>query len=163
MSSKVYVGDVQPNHKEFKIWVANDGTVKTFNGTKWQQLGAASEYGVFGVTKDYDLVNYENTTEDCIGVALIDGVHNIMINKQPHSGTFLNLPTTGITTGAVPDTSFYSNAFSSSNFSGKSITDNILTKHDDLIDDKSIFGKLKIFNESEEKSNRPSDWYIPSI
>lgn len=35
MNAKIYNGNVQPNHKEYKIWVNNEGVIKTWNGTKW--------------------------------------------------------------------------------------------------------------------------------
>lgn len=35
MNSKIYNGNVQPNPKEFKIWVDDEGTIRTWNGTEW--------------------------------------------------------------------------------------------------------------------------------
>ena len=43
MNAKIYNGNVQPNPKEFKIWVNNEGIIKTWNGTEWiEQSGASS-------------------------------------------------------------------------------------------------------------------------
>ena len=35
MNAKIYNGNVQPNPKEFKIWVNDEGIIKTWNGTEW--------------------------------------------------------------------------------------------------------------------------------
>lgn len=35
MNAKIYNGNVQPNPKEYKIWVNDEGTIKTWNGTEW--------------------------------------------------------------------------------------------------------------------------------
>lgn len=35
MNAKIYNGNVQPNPKEFKIWVNDEGLIKTWNGTEW--------------------------------------------------------------------------------------------------------------------------------
>ena len=43
MNAKIYNGNVQPNHKEYKIWVNDEGIIKTWNGTEWiEQSGASS-------------------------------------------------------------------------------------------------------------------------
>ena len=44
MNAKIYNGNVQPNHKEYKIWVNDEGIIKTWNGTEWiEQSGASSD------------------------------------------------------------------------------------------------------------------------
>ena len=46
MNAKIYNGNVQPNHKEYKIWVNDEGIIKTWNGTKWiEQSGGNGESG----------------------------------------------------------------------------------------------------------------------
>lgn len=40
MNSKIYNGNVQPNPKEFKIWVDDEGTIRTWNGTEWIEATA---------------------------------------------------------------------------------------------------------------------------
>ena len=35
MNAKIYNGNIQPNHKEYKIWVNDEGIIKTWNGTEW--------------------------------------------------------------------------------------------------------------------------------
>lgn len=35
MNAKIYNGNVQPNPKEYKIWVNDEGIIKTWNGTEW--------------------------------------------------------------------------------------------------------------------------------
>lgn len=39
MNSKIYYGNVQPNPKEFKIWVNDKGVIKTWDGNKWNEQG----------------------------------------------------------------------------------------------------------------------------
>lgn len=46
MNAKIYNGNVQPNHKEYKIWVNDEGIIKTWNGTEWiEQSGGSGESG----------------------------------------------------------------------------------------------------------------------
>ena len=46
MNAKIYNGNVQPNHKEYKIWVNDEGVIKTWNGTEWvEQSGGSGESG----------------------------------------------------------------------------------------------------------------------
>ena len=42
MNAKIYTGNVQPNHKEFKIWVNDEGLIKTWNGQKWVECSGGS-------------------------------------------------------------------------------------------------------------------------
>ena len=73
MNAKIYNGNVQPNHKEYKIWVNDEGIIKTWNGTEWvEQSGASSggsgESGGEASTIEYlDLRNYSGTA---FGVAV---------------------------------------------------------------------------------------------
>ena len=49
MNAKIYNGNVQPNHKEYKIWVNDEGIIKTWNGTEWiEQSGGSGESGGSG-------------------------------------------------------------------------------------------------------------------
>lgn len=49
MNAKIYNGNVQPNHKEYKIWVNDEGIIKTWNGTEWvEQSGDNGESGGSG-------------------------------------------------------------------------------------------------------------------
>lgn len=72
MNAKIYNGNIQPNHKEYKIWVNDEGIIKTWNGTEWiEQSGASSggseggngvEYTYldlrgFDIDKHYDFLN----------------------------------------------------------------------------------------------------------
>lgn len=43
MNAKIYNGNVQPNPKEFKIWVNDEGVIKTWNGIKWVEATAGEE------------------------------------------------------------------------------------------------------------------------
>lgn len=45
MNSKIYIGNIQPNPKEFKIWVNEEGSIKTYDTTQgtWSEIkGGAS-------------------------------------------------------------------------------------------------------------------------
>ena len=52
MNANIYTGNVQPNHKEFKIWVNDEGVIKTWNGTEWIEYGGGS-------SSDDKLIYYE--------------------------------------------------------------------------------------------------------
>lgn len=41
MSSKIYYGKIQPNPKEYKIWVDDKGVIRTFDGQKWNIVNVA--------------------------------------------------------------------------------------------------------------------------
>ena len=44
MNAKIYNGNIQPNHKEYKIWVNDEGIIKTWNGTEWvEQSGTGDD------------------------------------------------------------------------------------------------------------------------
>ena len=45
MNSKIYDGNVQPNPKEFKIWVDGEGTIRTWNGTEWIESASSGGSG----------------------------------------------------------------------------------------------------------------------
>ena len=45
MNSKIYNGNVQPNPKEFKIWVDDEGTIRTWNGTEWIEAASGGGSG----------------------------------------------------------------------------------------------------------------------
>lgn len=32
--NKIFYGDIQPNHKEHKIWINSKGIIKTYDSTK---------------------------------------------------------------------------------------------------------------------------------
>lgn len=36
--SKVKFGKTQPNPKEYKMWIDDDGVIKTFDGVKWDEI-----------------------------------------------------------------------------------------------------------------------------
>lgn len=49
MNAKIYNGNIQPNHKEYKIWVNDEGLIKTWNGTEWvEQSGTGDDNGGSG-------------------------------------------------------------------------------------------------------------------
>lgn len=57
MNSKIYNGNVQPNPKEFKIWVDDEGTIRTWNGTEW--IEATSGGGSGSGSCDDSMVYYD--------------------------------------------------------------------------------------------------------
>ena len=36
MNNNVYKGDIQPNHREYSVWVDSKGLIKTFDGNEWK-------------------------------------------------------------------------------------------------------------------------------
>lgn len=45
MNAKIYTGDIQPNAKEYKIWIDSKGSIKTYDTTQgtWSEVrGGAS-------------------------------------------------------------------------------------------------------------------------
>ena len=48
MNAKIYNGNVQPNHKEYKIWVNDEGVIKTWNGTEWIESTSSGGSGSGG-------------------------------------------------------------------------------------------------------------------
>ena len=46
MNANIYNGNIQPNHKEYKIWVNDEGIIKTWNGIEWiEQSGTSDDNG----------------------------------------------------------------------------------------------------------------------
>lgn len=35
MNAKIYTGNIQPNPKEYKVWVNDEGTIQTWDGKEW--------------------------------------------------------------------------------------------------------------------------------
>lgn len=56
MNAKIYTGNVQPNHKEFKIWVNDEGLIKTWNGQKWSEVTSGG--GGDDMIKYYELQDW---------------------------------------------------------------------------------------------------------
>ena len=58
MNAKIYNGNVQPNPKEFKIWVNDEGIIKTWNGNEWiEQSGASSDGSGEGTVSKIEFVD----------------------------------------------------------------------------------------------------------
>lgn len=53
MNSKIYNGNVQPNPKEFKIQVDDEGTIRTWNGTEWIEATAGEGGSGSGNSEDF--------------------------------------------------------------------------------------------------------------
>lgn len=79
MNSKIYNGNVQPNPKEFKIWVDDEGTIKTWNGTEWIEATAGGDSGSGSGSKylpKYYSIDWDVAEEGWIEV-LKDDVYRI--------------------------------------------------------------------------------------
>lgn len=64
MNAKIYNGNVQPNPKEFKIWVNDEGLIKTWNGTKWVESSGGSGSGSSdGVKWEYYKIDWDKFDE----------------------------------------------------------------------------------------------------
>ena len=50
MNNNVYKGDVQPNHKEYSVWVDSKGVIKTFDGNEWKVASG----GCISTNKDFN-------------------------------------------------------------------------------------------------------------
>lgn len=64
MNAKIYTGNIQPNPKEYKVWVNDEGVIKTWNGTEWieqsgESGGTASKYA-----PRYFKIDWANCSED---------------------------------------------------------------------------------------------------
>ena len=82
MNAKIYNGNVQPNPKEYKIWVNDEGIIKTWNGTEWvEQSGGSGESGGSGSGSDskylpkYYSIDWSVADEDWT-IVLEDGNRN---------------------------------------------------------------------------------------
>ena len=66
MNAKIYNGNVQPNHKEYKMWVNDEGVIKTWNGTEWiEQSGSGSGSGNSNVVNiEYYKINRDSDSFD---------------------------------------------------------------------------------------------------
>ena len=42
MNAKIYTGNIQPNPKEYKVWVNDEGTIQTWDGKEWNQTSDSS-------------------------------------------------------------------------------------------------------------------------
>ena len=61
MNANIYTGNVQPNHKEFKIWVNDEGTIKTWNGTEWiEQSGGGTSMKYYRIDWDNEYTEYDD-------------------------------------------------------------------------------------------------------
>ena len=58
MNAKIYNGNVQPNPKEFKIWVNDEGLIKTWNGTEWVESAAGGDGSGSGGSEEYSTIEY---------------------------------------------------------------------------------------------------------
>lgn len=70
MNAKIYNGNVQPNPKEYKIWVNDEGLIKTWNGTKWVET--ASNGGSGSGSGSGDDAVYVQATEMLVGSSFWD-------------------------------------------------------------------------------------------
>lgn len=65
MNAKIYNGNVQPNHKEYKIWVNDEGVIKTWNGTEWiEQSGSGSGSGSSDDSNNFEYIEISSLSYD---------------------------------------------------------------------------------------------------
>ena len=82
MNAKIYNGNVQPNPKEYKIWVNDEGIIKTWNGTKWVEStsgGCGSESG--GSSNIYPTKYYKVLDSSVIDKNLLVWLSGCYINE----------------------------------------------------------------------------------
>lgn len=76
MNAKIYNGNVQPNHKEYKIWVNDEGIIKTWNGTEWVEQSGGSDSGSGNESGDqfsYYRVNHNDDSYDPVKLNATNG------------------------------------------------------------------------------------------
>lgn len=87
MNAKIYNGNVQPNPKEFKIWINDEGLIKTWNGTEWIEATTSSGGSGSGEasTIEYFDMSDENIASDFKNVvlAMSNNVKVDNINSNP--------------------------------------------------------------------------------
>ena len=90
MNAKIYNGNVQPNHKEYKIWVNDEGIIKTWNGTKWieQSGGSGESGGGEASTVEYLDVSGRELT-DTVKILLVASAISVKITFQ---GNIIYMP-----------------------------------------------------------------------
>ena len=80
MNAKIYNGNVQPNPKEFKIWVNDEGIIKTWNGTEWIEQSEGSSGGENGNNVEFVDLGLPSGTLWC--------TCNLGANKPEDSGIY---------------------------------------------------------------------------
>lgn len=104
MNAKIYNGNVQPNPKEYKIWVNDEGIIKTWNGTEWiEQSGGSGESGgsgngsntinsraiyyktVDGIYQDSDI--WQNVARSCVSV-----IKSLRVNPKDNEDKYYIYP-----------------------------------------------------------------------
>lgn len=83
--SKVKFGKTQPNPKEYKMWIDDDGVIKTFDGIKWDEIQGGG--GISGQTNSFisypTMVAYNadkaNLIEECY--VAIDETEEVFLHK----------------------------------------------------------------------------------
>ena len=89
MNAKIYNGNVQPNHKEYKIWVNDEGIIKTWNGTEWIEQSGGSGSGSSDDVKweyykiDWDKVDNFNLS-DVKAAVTYSGITNCKPPQRAH-------------------------------------------------------------------------------
>ena len=174
---KIIFSNVQPNSKESKIWLNEKGQLRTYNQKqqKWAQSSISSkpedepvyENGVFAVTADYKLIDYNTADSSCIGVALITDNQRIMISKADATdGTNYNLywgyNLYGKDIAGITETTDSSAA--KADFNGRANTAAIIaaySQHNVAMDAKDMCKALETFNAGSDNQGH-TDWYIPA-
>ena len=80
MNAKIYNGNIQPNPKEYKIWVNDEGVIKTWNGTEWIEQSEGSSGGGNGNNVEFVDLGLPSGTLWC--------TCNLGANKPEDSGIY---------------------------------------------------------------------------
>lgn len=65
LNKKTYIGDIEPNPKEFGIWIKEDGSAKIYDYVKNEWKGSSSDNDDEGSTIEYlDLRGYDVMNDD---------------------------------------------------------------------------------------------------
>lgn len=84
MNAKIYNGNIQPNPKEYKIWVNDEGTIKTWNGTEWIESASSGGSGSGGENR----IVYTDITK--VPDEFIDGFIIFMTEVITKDGVFVS-------------------------------------------------------------------------
>lgn len=86
MNAKIYNGNVQPNPKEFKIWVNDEGTIKTWNGTEWVENTTGEGGSGSGDSESWkyvDITNYTSTEKENL-LQILPQLVRIKVSDNQH-------------------------------------------------------------------------------
>ena len=98
MNAKIYNGNVQPNPKEYKIWVNDDGLIKTWNGTEWAEQNGGSSQTKWTGHADVEGLKAIGWTDEDIAYYQANGVNWNEEDDQYHKVPEDNIALYGVLT-----------------------------------------------------------------